>query len=55
MREVNIGNLLGLDDCRRDTFLTGIHANYLQKKYHGTEISISMPRIRSNYNQFQSK
>jgi 2-iminoacetate synthase len=46
MRAVNIGALLGLDDWRRDGFFTGLHANYLQNKYPGVEVSISLPRIR---------
>ncbi|SFM32380.1 2-iminoacetate synthase ThiH [Pelosinus propionicus] len=46
MRAVNIGALLGLDDWRRDGFFTGLHAHYLQSKYPGVEVSISLPRIR---------
>ena len=32
MRSVNIGALLGLADWRREAFLTGLHADYLQRK-----------------------
>jgi 2-iminoacetate synthase len=46
MRSVNVGALLGLDEWRRDGFFTGLHANYLQNKYPGIEVSISLPRIR---------
>jgi 2-iminoacetate synthase len=46
MRSINIGALLGLDDWRKDGFFTGLHANYLQNKYPGVEVSISLPRIR---------
>ncbi|NMB34589.1 MAG: 2-iminoacetate synthase ThiH [Clostridium sp.] len=46
MRSVNIGALLGLDDWRRETFFTGIHADYLQRKYIATEMGVSLPRIR---------
>lgn len=53
MRAVNIGALLGLDDWRRETFFTGLHAQYLQHKYIGTEISVSFPRIRPNLGEFQ--
>lgn len=42
---VNLGALLGLDDWRRDTFFTGLHAKYLQYKYPGTDIAVSVPRI----------
>ena len=42
---VNLGALLGLDDWRRDTFFTGLHAKYLQDKYPGSDIAVSIPRI----------
>ena len=42
---VKIGALLGLDDWRKDTFFAGLHAMYLQKKYPGTDIAVSIPRI----------
>lgn len=42
---VNLGALLGLDDWRKDTFFTGLHAKYLQDKYPGTDIAVSLPRI----------
>ena len=42
---VNIGALLGLDDWRKDTFFTGLHAWYLQNKYPGTDIAVSLPRL----------
>lgn len=43
---VNLGALLGLDDWRKETFLTGMHALYLIKKYPGTDCAVSLPRIR---------
>lgn len=46
MRSVNIGALLGLNDWRREAFFTGLHADYLQRKYSGVEIAVSMPRMR---------
>lgn len=47
MRSVNVGALLGLDDdWRRDGFLAGLHAYYLQEQYPSVEISLSLPRIR---------
>lgn len=46
IRTVNIGPLLGLNDFRKESFLAGVHAKYLQKKYLDTEISMSFPRIR---------
>ena len=46
MRTVNIGALLGLADWRYDTFLTGMHADYLQDRYPDVEVSVSLPRLR---------
>lgn len=43
---VNLGALLGLDDWRKETFLTGMHAAYLMDKYPGTDCAVSLPRIR---------
>ncbi|MCD5407640.1 MAG: 2-iminoacetate synthase ThiH [Desulfotomaculum sp.] len=53
MRAVNIGALLGLADWRKESFFTGLHADYLQNKYLDTEISISVPRIRANLGGFR--
>ncbi len=46
MRAVNLGPLLGLDDWRRDAFLCALHADFLQRRYPGLEISISLPRLQ---------
>jgi 2-iminoacetate synthase len=46
MRTVSIGALMGLSQPQRDSFLTAVHASYLQKTYPHTEVSISFPRIR---------
>lgn len=46
MRGVNIGALLGLDQWRKEAFMTVLHVNYLQNKYSEVEISMSLPRIR---------
>jgi 2-iminoacetate synthase len=46
MRTVTIGSLLGLDDWRKEVFLMGLHARYLQHHYPTVEIGISFPRIR---------
>ena len=45
MRWVNIGSLFGLDDWRKEAFFAGIHARYLQKKYLGTKLNLSLPRF----------
>jgi 2-iminoacetate synthase len=53
MRTVNVGALLGLDDWRREAFITGVHADYLQRNYPDVEISISPPRMRPHLGGFQ--
>lgn len=53
LRSVNVGALLGLSDWRRDAFLAGLHADYLQRKYPDVEISISPPRMRPHLGGFQ--
>jgi 2-iminoacetate synthase len=53
MHSVNIGALLGLTDWRREAFITGLHADYLQSRYPAVEISISPPRIRPQLGGFQ--
>ncbi len=53
VRTVNIGALLGLDDWRKEFFLVGLHAQYLQSKYPETEVSISLPRLRPHKGQFK--
>jgi 2-iminoacetate synthase len=55
MRTVNIGALLGLNDWRKEAFITGIHANYLQGKYLDVEISMSPPRMRPHAGGFPPK
>jgi 2-iminoacetate synthase len=55
MRGVNIGALLGLDEWRREIFLTGLHADYLQNKYPEVEISVSLPRIRPHAGSYEPK
>ena len=46
VRTVNIGALLGLNDFRQESYLSGLHAKYLQDKYPSSEISVSIPRLR---------
>lgn len=55
MRAVNIGALLGLHDWRMESYVTGIHAAYLQRKYLETEVSVSFPRMRPHAGEFQPK
>jgi 2-iminoacetate synthase len=53
MRTVNIGALLGLSDWRKDSFLTGLHAKYLQDKFTDAEIGVSIPRVRPHTGNFK--
>lgn len=55
MRSVNIAALLGLDEWRKESFITGLHAAYLQDNYLETEVGVSFPRIRPNAGDFQPK
>ncbi len=52
IRSVNIGALLGLDTFYRETFLTGLHAFYLQRAYPQVDISVSFPRMRPHAGSF---
>ncbi len=53
MRSVNIGALLGLDEWRRESFITGLHADYLQNKYTEIEVSASFPRMRPHTGAYE--
>ncbi|MGP7818376.1 2-iminoacetate synthase ThiH [Niallia sp. 01092] len=52
-RNVNIGALLGLHDWRFETYMTGLHANYLQNNYLETEVGVSFPRMRPHAGDYQ--
>ncbi len=53
MRQVNIGALLGLSDWRKEAFLLGLHAKYLQDRYPDVEVGISVPRLRPHVGDFK--
>lgn len=55
LRTVSIGSLLGLNDFRIETFFTGLHALYLQKKYWDIEVGVSLPRFRPHLGEFSPK
>lgn len=55
IRSLNISALLGMDDWRKESFITGLHANYLQTKYLETAVGVSFPRIRPHAGSFQPK
>lgn len=53
MRFINIGTLLGLTTGVYDAFMTGLHADYLQRKYPEVEYGVSLPRMRPHIGEFQ--
>ena len=53
IRTINIGALLGLNQWEKEVFFLGLHAKYLQNKYPGCEISVSIPRIRKQVSSFK--
>lgn len=46
MRAVSVGALLGLADLRAEVFAAGLHAAWLQRRYPGVEVGVSLPRLR---------
>ncbi len=46
MNTVNVGALLGLDNWRKESFFTALHAKYIQDRYPATDVAVSLPRIR---------
>ncbi len=53
IRSINIGALLGLSDWRKEIFFMACHAKYLQDKFPGIEIGISIPRLRPHAGEFK--
>ncbi len=53
IRSINIGALLGLSDWRKEIFLMGFHAKYLQDKFPEAEIGVSIPRLRPHAGEFK--
>lgn len=53
LRVVNIGALLGLSDWRREIYVMGLHAAWLQKRYPGVDVAVSLPRMRPHAGEFQ--
>ncbi len=44
-RAVNIGALFGLADPKKEAFMAGLHARYLERTYPHVEVSLSLPRM----------
>jgi len=55
LRTVSIGALLGLNDFITEVFFTGLHAQYLQKKYWDIEVGVSLPRFRPHLGNFLAR
>ncbi|MEG2171676.1 MAG: 2-iminoacetate synthase ThiH [Desulfovibrionaceae bacterium] len=55
MRSVGIGALLGLDNFIHDAFLTGLHGQWLQNHFPGTDVSVSVPRMCPHEGSFEVK
>lgn len=55
MHSIGIGALLGLNEFQYDAFFTGLHAWWLQKKFPGLEVSVSIPRICAHEGSFEVK
>ncbi len=53
MRNINIGVLLGLSDWRKEIFLMGLHAKYLQDNFPEAETGASLPRLRPHAGNFK--
>lgn len=55
IRSINIGPLLGLTPWRREVFLAGLHAAYLQERFPDVEISMSLPRMRPQFGGYEAR
>ncbi len=54
IRSLNLGVLLGLSEPIKDFFLAGLHCSYIQKKFPGVNVSISLPRIKEATGGYQT-
>jgi 2-iminoacetate synthase len=54
MRALGVGALLGLERFEMDAFATGLHAWWLQRRFPGVDISVSVPRIRPHEGDFET-
>ncbi len=55
MHSLGVGALLGLDEFICDAFYTGLHAWWLQKHFPGTDIGLSVPRMRPHEGFFNGE
>jgi 2-iminoacetate synthase len=54
MRSLGVGALLGLESFVQDAFAAGLHAWWLQRRFPGVDISVSVPRIRPHEGDFDT-
>lgn len=52
MRNVSVSALFGLNEFRRELFLTALHGKYIQDKYPSVDVAFSAPRIRPHAGAF---
>lgn len=52
MRQINIGALLGLAEFRKEVFLAGLQAWWLERYYPDVELGVSFPRIQPQMGSF---
>lgn len=52
MRQINVGALLGLSDFRKEVFLAGLQAWWLERYYPDIELGVSFPRIQPQVGSF---
>ncbi|MEK6567961.1 MAG: 2-iminoacetate synthase ThiH [Candidatus Omnitrophota bacterium] len=52
MRQINIGALLGLSEFRKEVFLAGLQAHWLEGNYPDIELGVSFPRIQPQTGNF---
>ncbi len=53
MRSLGVGALLGLGAFEQDAVATGLHAWWLQRRFPGVELSVSIPRICPHEGEFE--
>lgn len=46
IHKIGLGVLIGLEDWRTDSWFTGLHLQYLERRYWKTRYSLSFPRLR---------
>ncbi|BAV91526.1 2-iminoacetate synthase ThiH [Candidatus Desulfovibrio trichonymphae] len=55
MYSLGIGALLGLENFEQDAFAVGLHAWWLQRRFPGVEVGVSVPRICPHEGEFATR